>query len=107
MQPADRAALYSLKPTVGLVSASGIIPISQLCDSAGPLAKSPADVAALLDVLAEGAAGRYSEAANRSWTGLRIGALDPGTWLMHRDSRKPEVARYMVSSTLSSMAAIH
>jgi amidase len=41
-----------LKPTVGLVSRRGIVPISQSQDTAGPMARSVADVAALLSVLA-------------------------------------------------------
>ena len=40
------------KPTVGLVSRSGIIPISASQDTAGPMARTVADAAALLTVLA-------------------------------------------------------
>jgi amidase len=41
-----------LKPTVGLVSRAGVIPISQTQDTAGPLARTVADAAILLGVLA-------------------------------------------------------
>jgi amidase len=44
--------LVGIKPTVGLVSRSGIIPISASQDTAGPMARSVADAAALLTVLA-------------------------------------------------------
>src|SRR5262249_26098258 len=40
------------KPTVGLVSRTGIIPISQSQDTAGPMARTVSDAAILLGVLA-------------------------------------------------------
>jgi amidase len=50
--PASVNALVGIKPTVGLVSRSGIIPISASQDTAGPLARTVEDAAALLSVLA-------------------------------------------------------
>ena len=50
--PAKACGLVGIKPTVGLVSRSGIIPISASQDTAGPMARSVADAAALLSVLA-------------------------------------------------------
>jgi amidase len=50
--PASFSGLVGIKPTVGLVSRSGIIPISVKQDTAGPMARSVADAAALLTVLA-------------------------------------------------------
>jgi amidase len=50
--PSSQNGLVGLKPTVGLVSRNGIIPISISQDSAGPMGRSVADVAALLNVLA-------------------------------------------------------
>ena len=50
--PSAVAGLVGIKPTVGLVSRSGIIPISVSQDTAGPMARSVADAAALLTVLA-------------------------------------------------------
>ena len=50
--PASFNGLVGIKPTVGLVSRSGIIPISIKQDTAGPMARSVADAAALLTVLA-------------------------------------------------------
>jgi amidase len=46
--PASAEALVGLKPTVGVVSRSGIIPISATQDTAGPMGRTVADVAALL-----------------------------------------------------------
>lgn len=50
--PASVNGLVGLKPTVGLVSRSGIIPISVSQDTAGPMGRSVADVALLLGALA-------------------------------------------------------
>jgi amidase len=50
--PAAVMALVGIKPTVGLVSRSGIIPISHSQDTAGPMARTVADAALLLGVLA-------------------------------------------------------
>src|SRR6478672_10691240 len=50
--PASVNGLVGLKPTVGLVSRTGIIPISVSQDSAGPMGRTVSDVAALLTALA-------------------------------------------------------
>ena len=46
--PAQTNGIVGLKPTVGLVSRSGIIPIAHSQDTAGPMGRTVADVAALL-----------------------------------------------------------
>ena len=46
--PSSVNGLVGIKPTLGLVSRSGIIPISITQDTAGPMARSVADAAALL-----------------------------------------------------------
>jgi amidase len=50
--PASVSGVVGIKPTVGLVSRSGIIPISSTQDTAGPLARTVTDAAILLEVLA-------------------------------------------------------
>src|SRR5690606_37940647 len=50
--PAARSGIVRLKPTVGLVSRSGIIPISHSQDTAGPMTRTVRDAALLLNVLA-------------------------------------------------------
>ena len=50
--PASVSGLVGLKPTVGLVSRNGIIPISITQDTAGPMGRNVADVALLLNALA-------------------------------------------------------
>lgn len=50
--PASACGIVGIKPTVGLWSRSGIIPISATQDTAGPMARTVADAAALLGPLA-------------------------------------------------------
>lgn len=50
--PASIDGLVTIKPTVGLVSRAGIVPISHSQDGAGPLTRSVADAAILLTVMA-------------------------------------------------------
>ena len=50
--PSSVNGLVGIKPTVGLVSRSGIIPIAASQDTAGPMARTVADAAAVLTVIA-------------------------------------------------------
>ncbi len=50
--PASACGIVGIKPTNGLVSRRGIVPISPVQDTAGPMAASVSDAAALLSVLA-------------------------------------------------------
>jgi amidase len=50
--PASANGLVGLKPTVGLVSRSGIIPISHSQDTSGPMARTVRDAAILLGAMA-------------------------------------------------------
>jgi amidase len=51
VSPSAASGLVGVKPTVGLVSRSGIIPISHSQDTAGPMARTVRDAALLLEVL--------------------------------------------------------
>ena len=50
--PAAYNGIYGLRPTPGLVSRSGILPLSPTHDVVGPMARTPRDLALLLDVMA-------------------------------------------------------
>jgi amidase len=50
--PAGQNGVVGLKPTLGLVSRDGIVPISAEQDTAGPMARHAVDAAILLDVIA-------------------------------------------------------
>ncbi len=52
VSPASANGIVGLKPTVGLVSRSGIVPISKTQDTAGPMTRTVRDAAILLGVLA-------------------------------------------------------
>jgi aspartyl-tRNA(Asn)/glutamyl-tRNA(Gln) amidotransferase subunit A len=81
--PASACGIVGLKPTCGLVSRRGVFPLSFTCDHVGPMARTVADVALLLDCLAghdpddPGSAaaprGHYAGALDRGVRSLRIG----------------------------------
>jgi amidase len=50
--PSSVCGIVGIKPTVGLISRTGIIPISHSQDTAGPMARTVRDAAILLGVLA-------------------------------------------------------
>jgi amidase len=50
--PASMNGIVGIKPTLGLVSRTGIVPLSHNQDTAGPLARSVADAATLLGAIA-------------------------------------------------------
>jgi amidase len=83
--PANSNGIVGLKPTVGLVSRSGIIPISRSQDTAGPMARTVADAAVLLEAMIGVDSGdeatlvsseygtRYLELDTDGLSGARIG----------------------------------
>jgi amidase len=52
VSPSSACGVVGLKPTLGLISRSGIVPISAVQDTAGPMARCVADAAALLGGMA-------------------------------------------------------
>ncbi|WP_249814695.1 amidase family protein [Bradyrhizobium barranii] len=52
LYPASQNGLVTVKPTVGLVSRAGIVPIAHSQDTAGPMTRTVRDAAMLLNVLA-------------------------------------------------------
>jgi amidase len=49
--PSSANSLVGIKPTIGVISRSGIVPISHSQDTAGPMARTVADAATLLSAL--------------------------------------------------------
>ena len=78
--PAAMNGIVGLKPTIGLLSQQGIVPIAHSQDTAGPMAHSVRDVAQLLSALT----GRdYTRAiASDALRGKRLGVLrfKPGAY---------------------------
>lgn len=52
MNPAGKSAVVGIKPTVGLVSRAGVIPVSEKQDTVGPLARTVKDAALILSAIA-------------------------------------------------------
>jgi amidase len=76
--PSSVNGVVGLKPTVGLVSADGIVPISHSQDTAGPMTATVADAALLLAAMATNAehAENYEKALNKAaLAGARIGVV--------------------------------
>ena len=84
--PAGQNGVVGHKPTLGLVSGDGVVPISSEQDTAGPMARNVTDAAIVLDII---------DGANRDYTD----ALDPGAlqgarigvWTSATGGTSPEV----------------
>ncbi len=104
--PSGSNAIVGIKPTLGLVSRSGIIPIAHSQDTAGPMARSVRDAAILLtamtgvdadDPATVGAEIHHDYSANLTADGLRgkrIGVLRS----YHGAGSNPEVDEILSSS---------
>ncbi len=85
VSPAGHCALVGIKPTVGLLSRSGIVPIAHSQDSAGPLARTVADAAILLGAMA---AGGRADPGDPATAGARGHGLDDYTPFLRADGLK-------------------
>ncbi|KAK4199067.1 putative amidase family protein [Triangularia verruculosa] len=88
--PAGRAALYTIKPTIGLVSQKGVVPVSRHFDSVGPMTKTVYDLAVLLDVLTEKSPEEfYTKCLTTTWNDISVATLDPKLWRYDSGMVKP------------------
>ena len=71
--PAHVNGVVGFKPTVGLLPTAGIVPISASQDTAGPMTKTVAGAAVMMDVLTN--SNRFSEAKSIQLRELRVGVL--------------------------------
>src|SRR5579864_4262051 len=85
VSPAGHCALVGIKPTVGLLSRSGIVPIAHSQDTAGPLARTVADAAILLGAMAGG--GR-ADPGDPATAAARGHGLDDYTPFLRADGLK-------------------
>jgi len=78
VSPASQSSLVGIKPTIGLVSRTGIVPIAHSQDTAGPMARTVADAATLLGTIAgvDRADAVTKDAARRGARDYRM-FLDP------------------------------
>jgi amidase len=75
--PSAVAGLVGLKPTVGLVSRTHVVPISHTQDTAGPMARSVRDAALLLSVIAGSDPADPATAEADAHKTDYVAALDP------------------------------
>lgn len=110
--PASANSTVGLKPTLGLVSRSGIVPISAEQDTAGPITRNVTDAAAVLSVVqgvdpADPATGDAADFVDRDY----LQALDPdalagkriGVW-REPAAENPEVAG-VLDEAVAALAA--
>ena len=115
--PASQNGVVGLKPSIGLISRDRIIPITDAFDTAGPIGRTVADVAALTSILASGvdlndsatlaasemfgtdfSAGLRSDALN----GVRVGLV--GRESLYRDA--DDVMRAVIVRRLTAAGAV-
>jgi len=114
--PAAYCGVAGLKPTAGLVSRRGVIPLSPSLDTAGPLAWTAEDCAILLDAIAghdplDSASvpvpsGGYTKGLTQPVKGLRVGLL---RHFHERDVPATAEVRQMVlaaAKTLESLGCV-
>ncbi|KAF2734772.1 amidase signature enzyme [Polyplosphaeria fusca] len=96
--PANRAALYALKPTIGEIPMDGIFTLSKTFDSAGGMAKSAKDLVALMDAMmlptSKEIGTRTPSTCFRikeDWGNLRIGFTEPTIWRQWRKTGRINV----------------
>lgn len=81
--PSTMNGLTGLKPTWGRVSRAGVFPMAETLDHVGPMCRSAADAAAMLNAIAgpdtddptalQASSADYSQSINDGLTGVRIG----------------------------------
>ncbi len=101
MCPAGANGVVGVKPTVGLVSRSGIVPISQAQDTAGPFARNVTDAAIMLSAMQgtdprDPATGDAAAFVRRDYRqALNVKALRGKRIGLYRNADGPEVGRVL------------
>ena len=114
--PASWCGIYGLKPTYGLVPYTGVFPIELTLDHTGPMARTAADVALLLEAVAgpDGLDPRqkaglseqaYTQALTGDVTGLRLGIVREGFNLEESEADVDEAVEKAARS-FESMGAL-
>ena len=92
--PSSLNGIVGIKPTLGLISRAGIIPIAHSQDTAGPMARTVRDAAILLGVLA-GPDPRDAATADQRWQSrARLHEIPRSQWPARRSHRRgPKIFR--------------
>jgi amidase len=78
LSPASMNGLVGFKPTVGLVSGRGVVPISPRQDTAGPMCRTVTDAAIMASIISERALGYGNHSTSLEafrLKGVRIGVM--------------------------------
>lgn len=112
--PSSINGIVGIKPTLGLVSRGGIIPIAHSQDTAGPMGRTVQDAAILLDAMigsdpADPLADRFPEnltgfAANLSADGLKGARI--GVFRGHSGAGNDPRVDQIVEDTISTLKAL-
>ena len=95
LSPASMNGLVGFKPTVGLVSGRGVVPISPRQDTAGPMCRTVTDAALMASIIGERALGYGNHGTSLEafrLKGVRIGVMPvpegahPGTTRLFADA---------------------
>ncbi|KAK3358833.1 putative amidase [Lasiosphaeria hispida] len=78
ISPASKNGVVGIKPTAGLVSSDGLVPLALKQDVPGPMARTVTDAACLLDVLAEETPSRSNASYASAFTGTDLSGLRIG-----------------------------
>jgi len=114
LSPSSLNGLVGLKPTVGVVSGKGVVPISPRQDTAGPMCRTVADAALLAAAMAErplGFGAHGSDIESFRLSGVRIGVMPmpegahPETAHLFADARSVMEHEGAVTVDLKSPAA--
>lgn len=114
VSPSGNNMVVGLKPSLGLISQSGIIPIAASQDTAGPIGRTVADVAALLgpmqspfgDALGKPLPSDYTKFLDAgSLNGARIG-IDENLFYTYTDPAQAEVAWAAVEAMVAAGAEL-
>ena len=114
--PSSANGIVGLKPTIGLMSRAGIVPLALSFDTGGPMARSVSDVAVALGVMTgvdsadpatAASAGRFEKDYTKY---LKVGSLQGARIGIARDfmGKDPEVDRVVEESiaTLKKLGAV-
>ncbi len=106
MAPSHANSAFGLKPTVGRISGTGIIPIAHSQDTAGPITRTATDAALLLSVLSDPAHPFSVTLEKGALNGVRLG-MDPkyfDSWFWGSPYFKPVVDQVLLA--LQDLGAI-
>jgi amidase len=93
--PAGNAGLVGLKPTVGLVSQAGVLPVAKSQDAAGPIAQTVTDAATELEVLT-GTSGTYTPGlTTTALNGKKLAVVATKAESEQSTTEKPLVPSYL------------